>query len=653
MAPSRAANRRALASVILIAAYAVAYAGPKTFPRYDCIVVTLLAAFVFHTGTKVSSRVRALLVHATTQLLVLGLLFHLWTLGYEGRNAIFGGILPWSDSHDFYNDALRLVHGVRFTEVSSKRPLFIATLAGLLKLTSGSLRASLAICAFAGGAAIAHAALEVWKIHGPKSALFVWLVLFFFVRRWAGFIQTEHFGLVFGVLAFILLWRAQTAKDDPKRAARLAFAGMFAMALAMMARAGPLFILPVLIAWASLRLAPHGRRVQYAIVASLACVLGIACHVAVLRATGAGVTFSDYPAIAYGLIHGKDFTYLLEVHPVLRNLPVADRVRESWRILASESAAHPLLVIEGLLRSFAALFVSPQGLFSHIWTNPDDRFLDDAAAVRDALAAHGPLGIAFLWQARAGTFSMLNAIAMGLLGAGFVGAWAWSAFVLFVRRRKDASLSLLRWAIFGVLVSAPFTPPWITVAHQVETVAFAFVAALPAIILFGSQVKVDRSDPARSFLRTDPIAFVAPVFMLLLFVMIAWVRLTPPARPPTSACTNGDRLMHLYTHNAISVVGERSMDVTRKARADLETSIPLLGRHNPELTDSIVPFLHEGTRYVTVFDDCDDDTKIVVDDSGLLDGAVKRGGSPWVRLNVTALASPHVLHVNSYDPVDP
>ncbi|MCL2779092.1 MAG: hypothetical protein FWD73_13915 [Polyangiaceae bacterium] len=637
----------------LALAYAVAYAGPKIFPRYDCIVVVALAALVFHTCTHTSiessPRARAFTIHATTQLLVVATLVHLWTLGYEGRNAVFGGILPWSDSRDFYNDALRLVHGVRFTDVSSRRPLFIAALAGLLKLSSGSLYASLAICAIAGGVAVASASLELWKSHGPKSAFLVWLVLFFFERRWAGFIQTEHFGLPFGVLAFILLWRAQDAKDDPKRASRLVFAGMFAITLAMMARAGPLFILPTLGGWAALSLAPRGRRIQFAVVASLACVLGVACHVVVLRVTGTGVTFSDYPAIAYGLIHGKDYTFLTEVHPALRSLPVAERVTESWRILVSESMAHPWLVVEGLARSLGALFVSPQGLFSHIWTNPDDRFLDDGAAVHDALEAHGPLGIAMLWQERAGTMSLLNAFVMGLFGIGFVGAWMWSAFVLFVRRRRDASLSLLRWVIFGVLASAPFTPPWITIAHQVETVAVAFIAALPAVILFGSpaQANADRSNSVQSLLRTDPIAFVAPAFMALLFGMIAWVRLTPLERPPTSACTMNDRLVHLYTGNVVSVENKRSMDFAGKALADLDESIPLLGRHNPELTTSLVPFLHPGTRYVMVFDGCDNDTKILVDDSGLLGGAIKRGGSPWIWLTAEELSSPRVLHVTS------
>jgi len=157
---------------------------------------------------------------------------------------------------------------------------------------------------------------------------------------------------------------------------------------------------------------------------------------------------------------------------------------------------------------------------------------------------HGLLGPLFLWRNTLGTYSLLNAAAMGALGAALVIGTFVSIIVLFVkrlrsrRRRADGAedetpeLSLVRHAIAGVLLSAPFTPPWITSGMQVQTVTLAFVAAVPACALLAR--KRDDEPPERDRIIVAPFAFAAVV---LLFV--AWLARRLAERGDSGSASEG------------------------------------------------------------------------------------------------------------------
>jgi hypothetical protein len=55
----------------------------------------------------------------------------------------------------------------------------------------------------------------------------------------------------------------------------------------------------------------------------------------------------------------------------------------------------------------------------------------------------------------------------------------------------------------------------------------------------------------------------------------------------------------------MEVATDRTRDWRTNAERDLRTSIPLLAKHNPEMTSSFVPYLRPGTRYFSAFDACD------------------------------------------------
>jgi hypothetical protein len=193
---------------------------------------------------------------------------------------------------------------------------------------------------------------------------------------------------------------------------------------------------------------------------------------------------------------------------------------------------------------------------------------------------------------------------------------------------------LLRYAIAGVLLSAPFTPPWITSSHQVQTATLAFLAAVPAIILLG---KANGAAPTISRrLILVPIGF--GLTLVAAAVLLRLAPLHPPMCRPAK-----DDIMRPYPDTIVSVAPTRTFNLRERERADLFYSIQFLKRHNQPFTDSVVPFLKDGTIYVAAYDACDSRTKILVDDSRVLDLSNRE----WQNISARPLAEPNVMHVSA------
>ncbi len=647
-------QRVTFAAGLLVLAYVFAFAILKWVPHYDCIVFVLVVLAAFRALEMLDPRPRTIALHALTQVLVFAYVVHLWTLGYEGRNAVLGGTMPMSDSFDFFEDALRLWHGERFGEPASKRPFFPSLLAVLLGLTGGSLRAALVPFAIAAAFTTALATNAVWKTHGWRSAFFVWLLLFFFDRRWAGFVQTEHVGFPLGLIGFTMIWRANALIDarppdeiedsERSRATKLVLSGIACLAIGLMARAGAFFILPAIALWGARALASkRNERLRFLAFAAGAMAVGWGGHKVLLALTGQGVTFSDYAGIFYGMMHGQDYTFLHERHPELPALAVHERVPAAWKIILAEAKAEPSKVIIGFFKSGIGLFTHPNGMFGYVWRNPDDSALENAALMREVMKNEGLLGPLFHWRRTLGTYSLLNSLPMGVMAVVFVLGTAWSTFVVLVRKRKERSLSLLRWAIAGVITSAPFTPPWITSGQQVQTVTLAFVAALPAVVLFGRPDDAELPEPERTWPRIVffPIAFVAIVLAL-----VGALRASPAARPQ---CGEGTaRVVRIFPGTMVDVEENRSLSFRKKGIRDLEYAMTFLTRHNRDAR-SIAPHVKVGTRFVAGFDACDAKAKIVIDEHA----AIAPDDDRWMKIESTVLDPGWVLLVTNASYVEP
>lgn len=609
--------------------YALALAGPKWLPLYDCVVLPALIAGVFWTFDRFDPPVRAGALLGVSAILVGAFLLRLWTLGYEGRNAVFGGILPWSDSADFYSDALRLVHGERLSPISSRRPLFAALLAGLLKLSAGNLRVSLALLAALAAVSTALPALEVWRTDGWKSASVVYLVLLFFERRWTGFIQTEHFGLPLGAAGFVLLWRAQSLRGTNVRAALFAAAlGVFALSLGLFARAGCFFVLPALLVWGA-GLAPPARRSRAVALLVCAALMAFGIHEAVLVVSANGISFSDYPPIFYGLLHGKDFTYLAQTHRWLEDLAPADRISAQWGIVLDEIRDRPWTVPVAFARSLLAFFVSPFGAFSYVWTNPDDAFFEDRPRLDAMWQSGGPTAVVRYWQDSLGSFSIVNTVVMGALGAAFVIAFV-VGLIRLARHARDPESSLLVAASTGIVTSVPFMPPWITSGVQIQTVTLAFAAAVAA-----RQLSKRDSVAARRVPFPRAVALGLPGGVTIFGMLLAWVLLTPE-HPPGRAAADL-HWVEVAPAASVEVAPRRRWSFRAKGLTDLASSLEFLSKHNEDLTGSVATSMKVGVLFHSVYDPAAGHWEILVDEAQKLDGQVG-----WVAVRSTPMRSPRV-----------
>jgi hypothetical protein len=631
-------NAAACTAVLVVIVYAVVLSVLHWVPVNDALVFVLVLCGIFELLELCTPRARAIALFVITEILVLSWILHLWTVGFGGRNMIFGGILPWSDAGGYYAGAMRVVHGFPMLW-ASKRPIFPEALAVLLKLFDGNLRAALLIFALFAGFAIALVASELWGTHGRRVALYVYAVLLLSERVWAGFVQTEHIGLPFGVIGFILIWRAVAAAEKDYPTARwLALAGIFSITIALMARVGAFFVLPALAFWSARNLFAAGTawtaRSRFLSLTVLAMGAGVFVHATIYYLSTAGATFSDYPLILYGLIHHRDWDYIFEVYPQLRSMPLGDSAstHAAWMIVLQDASAHPLGVLGGFARSFAEFFVSREGLFGFIWRNYDDIILENGAVIRASIAEHGLAGPLLLWLRTFGMYSVANAVTMFVLAVAFVIATTVGIIELY-RRPVDSYGLLIRYAIAGILFSALFTPPWITPAHRIAVATLPFLATAPALVLFGARP----NRVPRQFGRR--LGYVPISLALALLSGVIFLRLVPP---PIPVCTGVNRhIVELYPGTTVDVVSSESFNFRKKAIGVLDYSIRFLKRHELRFAESLVPFLRPGTRYISAFDACDGNTKVLIDDSNLLEPA--RPG--WQSIEAKPLAEENVMHV--------
>jgi hypothetical protein len=634
------ANSAAWMAVLLAAVYGVVVSVFHWLPVNDALVFVLLLWGTFALLERCSVRARTIAIYVVTEIFLLSWILDLWTVGFGGRNMIFGGILPWSDAGGYYDGAVRLSHGVPMMW-AAKRNVFPSALAVVLKLFDGSIRAALLTYTLFAGVVIAFAAIELWRTHGRYVALFVYAMLLFSERIWAGYVQTEHIGLPFGIIGFILVWRAVSASDKDGATARwLTLAGIFSITIALMARVGAFFVLPALALWGAFNLFPATTawraRAMFLGLAVLAMGAGGLVHTSIHYIATTGATFSDYPLILYGLIYHRDWDYIFQVYPQLGAMPLGDNeaTRMAWAIVFRDAMAQPLVVLEGFVRSFVELFVSREGLFGFVWRNYDDILLENGAALRASMAEHGVAGPVLLWFGTFGLYSVANAIAMFLLSVAFLIATPFSIVALY-RRPVDGYGRLIRYTVAGILVSAFFTPPWITPASRIAVATLSFLACAPALMLFRSAPQAVVPPHGKR------LAYVPVVFAVVLLSGVAYLRLFSP---PLPVCEAGQQhVVELYPETAVDVVSASVFDLHKKAAGTLSYSIRFIKRHEQRWAQSLAPYIRPGTRYISAFDACDGETKILIDDAHVLDP--NRGG--FQAINAQPLAERNVMHVVS------
>ncbi len=449
-------------------------------------LVIPVTAFIVYLAFRIPGRLGDFAALAISLSLFAMPLAGLWASG-QSQSTVLSGLIPLFDAQSYYMDALRLMDGSFFSIFSARRPLFASLLAVLLALTGRNLMVSLAILTAMTGLACYFVAREIQRTHGAEIAVFIMMVLFLFYRAHSGISMSENLGVPLGALGFGLLWRGASTKSLP-----YIWAGLLTTTLALNARAGAFFMLPLLIFWAGWLLRENKFipwRVLF--ISASAVVLGFALNIGLTRlvAVPSGVPFANFSYTLYGLASGgKSWAHVFEVHPEVRAISEPEQSRQIYRLAFELIRANPMQTVRGALFNWKMLF-------SNSWYNMYSYIGGE----------NWKLIVGARW-------------AMYILCV--VGIFAW------LRNRRDPIHSLILVASLGVLISVPFLPP--TDAYRMRPYAASIIvfAALPALGLSLILGRIKRIPLADKFL--DKSVLPASVSMLVYILVLIPVLLVPP-----------------------------------------------------------------------------------------------------------------------------
>ena len=395
--------------------------------RYSFLVILplmMIGGYLFYRLPGFIGRTLAL----TFTLLVFALAMSgLWTSG-QTEQYIIGGIFPYSDAGSYYFDALRSLEGAVFGTFSASRPLYPALLASVLALTRLDFQKALLLLNLLPAFATYLTVRQVQHSHGTLAGVVFLTVSYFFVRFYIGASMSEVLGYSLGLAGFVLLWRCARQKDGAltfKKTGWLGLAGIFLLTLALNARNGAFFVLPLVAIWLAWLMKKDGRiswrYLGWSVLAMAAAFLltkGVSLLVTDPNNNG------DYHLAMqlYDLVTGgNDWNALFNQHHELAGLTTNQILIQSIGIDYRYFLAHPTSLMKGLYVNWISYF------------QEDNR------------GAYSFLG------GTSSTASQVARIVMLLLGAS-------GLFVCYRQRNRPESWLILA-ASLGNFLSIPFVPP--------------------------------------------------------------------------------------------------------------------------------------------------------------------------------------------------
>jgi hypothetical protein len=624
--------KRVALGVAAFALYVVLLFGARVTLWHDALLFPCALWLAMRAIEPVAARHRTAAIAAVaTAFLSIGL-FYVWTVGWGGRNHVFGGVFALSDAGEYYWDAERVLHGATMNTGGARRPIFSAVLAGVFRITGNDIYLAHYVTMLVWALCGAFAVAEVWRTHGHRTASIVLVLFVLFARRYVGFVQSEGIGAPLGALAFGLLWRVQSmttehaglstehdsAGTKPRWHATY-LGALLLQSVALLARPGPIFVIVAMVFWGVRRADRNDRTMLLA--KSIGCVaFAFAFQHLVRTMTAGSASFSDLPPILYGLVHGEDSQFVWAHNPSLGELPESARAGAIWTLLRHDLLESPALIVLAPLRCLATWLYLPQGLFGMVWLNPDDRALESAAAVKQSMADHGYVGPLFLWVQKLGAYSLVNAIAMAIGGIAFIIALLRSAWKAWRARRSETPPFFVA-VLLGVLVSLPFLPPWITEGAQILASVFFFVVTF-AVTSF----LPPRTAPLE---KTSEKPWLGPAVVAALAVLVAVARLLP-VRPAEAPCRDDGAYLADVDRSATVTYGAVS---SRLRLADSRANVGMLEKNNRAFAGAIDETLGTPHRIFPAYDACKERMLYVVEEAASADS-----NDRWRWLRTTPMA---------------
>ncbi len=305
----------------------------------------------------------------------------MWATG-QSKSMAIGGLVPFSDASGYLDYACDMLRNHRIVAGFSDRPMFAAMLSSLFQFTGLNLQAVLSILLAFCGVGMFLAAREMHARFGTVAAVFFLFILYVFYNRFTGMLMTEHLGLALSLYALPLLLRGLL---EPRRS--LWMCGLLFLSAALWARAGALFLLPVLCVFTGRHFRNAGRfSLRMAALAGAVIFIPFALdRILVLRLFDRATSpKSNFSYAAYGMVHGTNWH---DAHDTFGN------DHEKMRAATLEIIRKkPLSIVRAMRRAWREFFWESQG-FSFMgtgWSRHLIYALVFAAALGLARASRSP-----------------------------------------------------------------------------------------------------------------------------------------------------------------------------------------------------------------------------------------------------------------------
>ena len=336
----------------------------------------------------------------TLVLFSLPLIYKWQTAGFYGY--LIGGLLPWSDAAGYYSGAQHLIYDGYLTSWATRRPLFGGFLAVLLSVTGNNLQVTLAILAIINGLAVFLASREIQKAYGPWIAATFLAICYWYYCAHAGITASEQLGLCLGALG--LAFFIHRSQNESIR--KISF-GLVLLTVALNARAGAFFILPMIILWLGITYHKQMGWWKPIAIAFVSVGLGMFLNLVMVKTIGSPnpVLFSNYSYTLYGLASGNaGWSQVIRDYPDVKE-------QEVFELALEKIKNNPSLFIIGILRSYRDYFTTSYGPFSFLGIVNDRRNVGNLLLM--GLTCVG-LAIAFK-RHKQGQYSLLLAVFLGIL----------------------------------------------------------------------------------------------------------------------------------------------------------------------------------------------------------------------------------------------
>ncbi|RJR06175.1 hypothetical protein C4588_08105 [Candidatus Parcubacteria bacterium] len=438
------------------------------------IIISLSVVAIF----QIRNKYRDILLFTVILFFYTFTLAGVWASG-RSEPTMISGLIPIVDGENYYTDALRWLNGGSFSSYSAKRPIFTAFLSTIAKVSGQSIQVMQAVIMVLMAISSYFSCKEITKVINPFGSTLFFILIFLYSRQYIGCFLSETIGLILGLSGFALLIRQRN--DLRHWSFNLS---IFLIALALNARAGTFFILPLLLFWIY-RTQKNEKNRWKIVISSFFCMsMAFLINSLLIQYFGNGqnIPFSNFAYILYGLARGgSGWSQILTDHPELFTLEEFQLTKEIWSLTQQLILQNPQNFISGLLKQYVYLIDISQttkNIFS--FANPETHSIS--------------------------IFIQCSLYLLSLIG-------------LFSLKKRDERISfLLLFSLVGILLSVPFVTVQDTLFMRAYAVTMPFIILLPCLGVDFATKKIILNTHKGESINNGFYAFIVLILLITLFL---------------------------------------------------------------------------------------------------------------------------------------